>query len=172
MTGGGIGRIVEIGSGTGGGIGAALRMTTGTVASGRAEALGSGRTLGIGAEVGSGRAVGTETAVGNAGIALGSGSTLATGTASVGTATGTASVGTATGGRGAREGSAGVLGPCGAAVHAADASSPKTTSRRMSNLPTGKRSKSFAIWPRAQRKWAVVAVQDARARLTVWEFSP
>ena len=83
-------------------------MTTGMVASGRAEAFGSGTTLGIGAELGSGRAVGSETAVGKGGITDGNGSTLATGTARVGTATV---------GRGATDGSAGRFGVCGVAVH-------------------------------------------------------
>ena len=116
-------------------------MTTGSVASGRAEAIGRGTTLGIGAELGSGRAVGTDTAVGN-GNALGSGA------ASVGTA----SVGTATVGRAGSDGVAATSGVCGEAVHATDAISAKATSGRMSNLPTSERSKSFAIRPGPQRK--------------------
>jgi len=127
------------------------------VASGRAEAFGSGTTLGIGAELGSGRAVGSETAVGKGGITDGNGSTLATGTARVGTATV---------GRGATDGSAGRFGVCGVAVHATEASIATTTSGRMSNLPTSERSKSFANPPGAQRKQVVVAVQGARAGLT------
>ena len=121
-------------------------MTTGSVASGRAEAIGRGTTLGIGAELGSGRAVGTDTAVGN-GNALGSGA-ASVGIASVGTASG----GTATVGRGGSDGVAATSGVRGEAVHATDAISAKATSGRMSNLPTSERSKSFAIRPGRQRK--------------------
>ncbi len=132
-------------------------MTTGIVASGRADSIGSGTKLGIAAELGSGRAVGNETAVGKGGITDGNGSTLATGTARVGTATGA---------KGATDGTAGRFGVGGVGVHATEASSAKTTSGRMSNLPTSERSKSFANRPGAQRKQVVVAVQGARAGLT------
>jgi hypothetical protein len=156
MTGGGSGRIVESGIDTGGGgIGAALRMTTGIVLSGRADALGSGSTLGIGAELGRGRAVGTVTPVGRGGTATGRGTLLWSGAASVGTATP------------GRDGTAGAVGVWGVAVQAMGASSAKTTSRRMSNLPTSKRSKSSANPTSLQRKWTVVAVQGARAGLPV-----
>src|SRR5947207_528482 len=85
------------------------------------------------ADLGSGRAVGNETAVGKGGITDGNGSTLATGTARVGTATGV---------KGATDGTAGRFGVGGVGVHATEASSAKTTSGRMSNLPTSERSKS------------------------------
>jgi len=137
-------------------------MTTGIVASGRAAALGSGTTLGIGAELGIGRAVGNDTAVGKGGITDGNGSTLATSTARVGAATA---------GSGATDGSAGGFGACGVGVQATEATSAKTTSGRMSNLPTSERSKSFASRPGAQRKQVVVAVQGARAGLTGRERS-
>ena len=136
-----MGRIVESGS-TSGGIGAALRMMTGTVASGRTAAVGSGRPLGIGAELGSGKAVGIETAVGR-------GSAVVSGTALT---TGGLIVGAATVGSGPSDGALTEPGVPGAAVHAADTISAKATSGRKSNLPTSERSKSFANRPHPQRK--------------------
>ena len=149
------------GSGIGVGSGAGVRITTGMVETGRAgDGIGRGGTLGIGTGLGSG------TAVGNCGRRLATGAATE-GRGSVGAAAGEAVAGSV--GMGTAVGIAGraVVAASGvrvAPVHAADATSARTSSGRITNSPrpigqvTGQ--------PIAQdRKQAVAAVQSASVRL-------
>jgi hypothetical protein len=125
----------SVGSGSRAGVGSgdAVRMTTGIDESGRADAIGSGATLGIGGKLG------TVTAVGNGmrlGIGAMAGGSVIAGNAASGEASarrvGTgASVGMTDGAAsGVRD----------EPVHATDAMTAMTTSRRTPQLPASERA--------------------------------
>jgi hypothetical protein len=145
-----------------------MRMSGGTVASGRGVDIGQGESLGIATEPGSRTAfgiVGVLSTERTLGMALGMGGTLARGgtvgigtrlvvgsTSGRGTITGSSSgeltcgsVGTAEDRGGTGAAASGVRGD---AVHATDALSATTTKSRIPHLPAQRTSKSLASRPR------------------------
>jgi hypothetical protein len=128
---GGIGTLVGSGSKAGVEIGATLRMTTGIVESGRADAIGRGATLGIGAALGSETAVGIRARLG---IGATSGGSVIAGSAGDVTVAGTEGSGAIVGASGPASGAGAEL------VQATEAINAMKTSGRIPILPPGERA--------------------------------